>query len=70
MSRPIDTSKDAAERQLNALRAMTPGARLRLAASMSAEITALTRAGIQARHPEYTPADVDVALVRILVHAR
>ena len=67
MSRPIDTSRDADERQLNLFRAMTPGARLRLAGSMSTEITALTRSGIQARHPEYTPAEVEVTLVRILL---
>ncbi len=69
MSRPFDTSRDADERQLDAFRAMTPGARLRLAESMSAEVTALTRSGIQARHPEYTPADIDVALVQILHRA-
>jgi len=67
MTRPIDTSRDAAERQLNALRAMTPEARLRLAESMSAEIRSLARAGIQARHPEYTPAEVEVALAEALL---
>jgi hypothetical protein len=67
MSRPTDTSRDADERQLKAFRAMTPEARLRLAESMSAEIRMLTRSGIQARHPEYAPAEVDVALVEILL---
>jgi hypothetical protein len=67
MSRPIDTSRDADERQLTALRAMTPEARLRLAESMSAEIRTLARSGIQARHPEYTPDDVDVALAQLLL---
>jgi hypothetical protein len=67
MNRPIDTSRDADVRQLDAFRAMTPGARLRLAESMSAEIRALTRSGIQARHPEFAPDDVDAALAEILL---
>jgi hypothetical protein len=67
MSRPIDTSRDADERQLNAFRAMTPEARLRLAESMSAEIRTLARSGIQARHPEYAPAEVDMALAEALL---
>jgi hypothetical protein len=67
VSGSIDTSREADERQMNAFRAMSPGARLRLAESMSAEITMLTRSGIQARHPEYTPADVDEALAQILL---
>ena len=67
MSRPIDTSGDAAERQLTALRAMTPEARLHLAESMSAETRTLTRSGIQARHPEYGPAEVDVALAEAML---
>ena len=67
MSRPIDTSRDAAERQLAAFRAMTPEARLRLAESMSAETRTLTRSGIQARHPEYGPAEVDVALAEAML---
>ena len=67
MSRPIDTSRDAAERQLTALREMSPEARLRLAESMSAETRTLTRSGIQARHPEYGPADLDVALAEAML---
>ncbi len=67
MSRPLDTSRDADERQLKAFRAMTPEARLRLADSMSAEVRTLTRSGIQARHSEYAPAEVDLALAEALL---
>lgn len=49
MRRPVDTSPEARERQLAAYRAMAPETRLRLAAEMSADVRALTKAGIRAR---------------------
>lgn len=67
MSRPVDTSRDAHTRQLDAFRAMTPEARLHVAESMSAEIRALARSGIQSRHPEYAPAEVEAALGEVLL---
>jgi len=63
----MDTSQEADDRQVRAFRAMTPEARLRLAESMSEEIRTLTRSGIQARHPEYAPAQVEVALAEALL---
>lgn len=64
MLRSEDTSERAHERQLAALRAMTPEDRLRLADEMSSEVRTLARAGIRARHPEYTPEQVDAAEAR------
>ena len=63
----MDSSRDAADRQLAAFRAITPEARLRIAESMSAEARSLTRTGIQARHPEYGPAEVDAALAEAML---
>ena len=49
MRRPLDTSREARERQLAAYRAMAPEMRLRLAAEMSAEVRSLSEAGARAR---------------------
>ena len=49
MRRPLDTSPEARERQLEAYRAMTPAARLRLAAELSAAVQALSEAGRRSR---------------------
>lgn len=66
--RPIDTSIEARRRQLDALRAMTPQQRLRLADEMSAEVRSLARSGIRARMPTgSTEADIDAELARILL---
>jgi len=46
---------------------MAPQDRLRLAATMSAEIRSLARSGIRARHPEYAIDEVEAALVEILL---
>jgi hypothetical protein len=68
MRRPIDTSAEARERQLDAYRAMRPQERLRLADEMSTDVRSLARAGIRARHPELaSDEDVDTALARILL---
>ena len=67
MSRPNDTSRAADRRQLEAFRDMTPAARLRLAEVMSTEVRALARAGIRARHPEYSTEEVEAVLAELLL---
>jgi hypothetical protein len=49
MRRRLDTSLEARERQLAAYRLTAPEMRLRLAAEMSADVRALTAAGIRGR---------------------
>jgi hypothetical protein len=65
--RPIDTSVDAFERQLEAFRRMTPERRVELAAEMSDDIRALAMSGIRSRHPEYDSDQVEAALAELLV---
>lgn len=67
MARPRDTSAAAFERQLATYRAMTPGERLDIAATMSDEIRVLAEAGIRGRHPAYTDPQVADALALILL---
>jgi uncharacterized protein RhaS with RHS repeats len=47
-------------------RRLGPAGRVRLAASLSADTRALTRAGIRSSHPAYTDEEVDLALRRVL----
>jgi hypothetical protein len=65
--RPKDTSLESHEAQLQAYRRLGPAGRARLAAELSAKTRELTRAGIRARHPEYTDEQVENALRRILL---
>jgi hypothetical protein len=64
---PFDTTPAAQAVQLAWLRRLTPAARIDLAIQMSEETRAITRAGIAARHPEYSAADVSFALFRLLL---
>lgn len=67
MGRPLDTSGDAFDRQVAALRSMTPTTRLRLADDMSQAIRELTEAGIRRRQPGLSDEDRAVVLRRILL---
>jgi hypothetical protein len=67
MDRPADTSRDASDRQLAALRSMTPAARLRLADDMSQAVRGLVEAGIRRRQPDLSDADRAAALAGIVL---
>lgn len=67
MERPRDTTADAHRRLIDALRAMPPAERLRLAAAMSAEVRSLAVAGIHHRHPNASQRDVEAELSEIFV---
>ena len=69
MGRPFDTSSEAHERWLEALRALEPAERFRLAAAMSDEIRALTEAGIHNRHPELSDDEIKLQLAERLFGA-
>lgn len=62
-----DTSAAAREVQIEAFRVMGPTQRAALAFEMSEEARAITAAGVRARHPEWAAADVDNALVAVLL---
>jgi hypothetical protein len=53
-----DTSTRAAERHLELYRRIGAAGRSRIAAELSEAVRATTLAGIRARHPEYSPAEV------------
>lgn len=67
MVRPRDTSNEAYRRQIDALRAIAPADRLRIADAMSSEVRALAEAGIRRRHPEASPAEVAERLADLLL---
>ena len=62
--RPADTTPEAWAIQLEVWRRMGPERRIAAAISMSEELVTLTRAGIQARHPEYDDEAVRLAEIR------
>ena len=67
MSRPLDTSVDAHRHLAEAIRALTPVERLRLADVMSVEVRALAEAGIRRRMPHLTPTEVEMELAEIIL---
>jgi hypothetical protein len=67
VGRTLDTSEDARRRQIEALRAMTPAERLRLADCMSTEVRAIAESGIRSRRPAASDQEVAETLAtRIL----
>ena len=64
---PRDTSEDAHNVQMELLRKMNGTARVDLVASMCAQTRQTTRAGIRARHPEYSEKLVQLAFSRIIL---
>ena len=62
-----DTSDAAHAAQIARYRRMTGDERVRLAVEMSEDAREIARCGIRARHPEYTPVDVEHALRRQLL---
>ncbi|HET7701805.1 MAG TPA: hypothetical protein VFK35_00280 [Candidatus Limnocylindrales bacterium] len=69
MAAPRDTAPDAWARYLQAVRALTPDERVRLATSMSDELRDLTRSGIRARHPDWADDAVARSLADIVLGA-
>jgi hypothetical protein len=65
--RPRDTTVESHEAQLQAYRRLGAAGRARLAARLSSDMRELTRAGIRARHGDYSEEDVELALRRILL---
>lgn len=64
-----DTSKDAHAVQVGIYRAMPASRRSEIAMQMSDDMREVARAGIRARHPDYTEDMVRRALVRLLFGA-
>jgi hypothetical protein len=62
---PADTTSEAAQVQLRIYRAMPPSKRLQLALAMSDSLRQLVIAGVRSRHPEFTPEQVRLAVIRL-----
>lgn len=65
MQRPLDTTAEAWEVQLEVWRRMGPSKRLSAAVRLSEDVVALARAGIASRHPEYDADAVRLAEIRL-----
>lgn len=61
-----DTSREAHEVQLRIWERMGPSGRIALALRMSEDLREVSREGIQRRHPEYSPEEVELALRAML----
>lgn len=62
--------REAAERQLEVVRAMTPQQRLHQALRMNRTMRELLAAGFRARHPTWSPAEITRAVADRVLHAR
>jgi hypothetical protein len=64
---PADTTLEAMRVQHEIYRRMPAERRLRMALQMSDAIRRVSAEGVQARHPEYTPRQVELAVIRMMV---
>ncbi len=62
---PADTTPEARQVELEVWRRMPPEKRLALAFRMTASLRDISAAGIKSRHPEYTPEQIKMALIRM-----
>lgn len=63
-SAPVDTSSEAAEKQIATWRAMTPAERAEVALELCEATTAAAVAGIRLQHPNITDTDLAYELCR------
>jgi hypothetical protein len=64
--RSRDTAAESHAAQLAVYRRLGAARRAQLAARLSEDVRALSRAGIRARHPAYSDEEVEFALRRLL----
>jgi pimeloyl-CoA synthetase len=62
-----DTSKDAAARQMEALRNMGLEGRAELTFRLSENLRQITKAGIRHRHPDYSDRQVTQAYLKLIL---
>ena len=63
----LDTSPEAAAVRLRWLRSRTMDERLRMTIQLSEDVREISRCGIRARHPDYSPQEVEWALRRLIL---
>jgi hypothetical protein len=64
---PADTTLEAIRVQHEIYRRMPAERRLRMALQMSDAIRRVSAEGVRSRHPEYTPRQVELAVIRMMV---
>ena len=67
MTRPLDTSLEAEEIQLEVFRQMTPEQRLAAGMALSQTCRKLMEEGVRIRHPEYDEWQVKMAVIRLIL---
>ena len=66
LSRPLDTTPEAWQAQVDMLRGMSGTQRLAIALALTRTARDATRDGIRARHPEYDEAQLRRAFFRMM----
>ena len=62
---PADTTPEAAWVQIEAFRRMPPQKRLRMVLQLGDSLRAIVASGVRSRHPEFTPEQVKLAVIRL-----
>lgn len=66
-SRPLDTSSAVERMQIECFRKMAPQQRLQAAAALRQATRKLLATGVRHRHPEYSDAQVRLAVIRMTI---
>ena len=64
---PADTPLEVIRMQHAIYRRMPAERRLKMALQMSDAIRRVSAEGVRARHPEYTPRQVELAVIRMMI---
>lgn len=62
---PADTTMEAYLVQMAALRRLSPDRRLEMVCELNDSLREVMASGVRARHPEYSPQQVNLALARL-----
>ena len=64
---PADTSLEVIRIQHEIYRRMPAERRLKMAFEMTASMRKVSAEGVRSRHPEYTPRQVELAVIRMMI---
>ncbi len=64
---PMDTTIEAARKQYEIFRRLSPEVRLKMAFQMSDDLRNIVKSGVKLRHPNYNEQQVNTEVIRLMI---
>ena len=64
---PLDTTIEAAKKQYEILRRLSPQLRVKMAFQMSDDLRNIVKAGVKLRHPDYNEQQENKEVIRLML---